>query len=90
LDFPYDRDVADDVGAVRGDQARAVRFRVVGQVSPRLSLAVDDPLDEEPNGRLGITLVDGLDDNAGNAHSTTLAYAERRTLVPLFGRCVVP
>ena len=55
---------------------------MVGQVPPRLGLAVTDPLAEEPDGRLGITLVDGLDGTAGNAHSTTLAYAQQRTLVP--------
>jgi hypothetical protein len=73
-------------GTVRGDQARAVWFRVAGQIRPRLGLAVAYPLDEEPDGRLGITLVDGLDGNTGNAHSTTLAYAERRTLVPHIAR----
>jgi hypothetical protein len=51
---------------------------VIGQVTPRLGLAVTDPLDEEPDGPPGITHVDGLDGNARNAHSTTLAYAQRR------------
>ena len=32
-----------------------------------------DPLAEKPDGRLGTTLVDGLDGNVGNVHSTTLA-----------------
>lgn len=50
--LPYDRDVTDDVGTVRGDQARAVWFRVVGQIRPRLGLAIAYPLDEEPDGRL--------------------------------------
>jgi len=82
IGLPYDRDVTDDIGTVRGDKARAVRFRVIGQVRPRLGLAVTDPLDEEADGRLGITVADGLDGNVGNAHNTTLAYAQRRTLVP--------
>jgi hypothetical protein len=81
--LPYDRDVTDDVGTVRGDQARAVWLRVIGQIRPRLGLAIAYPLDEEPDGRLGITLVDGPDGITRNAHSTTLAYAERHTLVPL-------
>jgi hypothetical protein len=75
--------VTNDVGTVRGDQARVVRLRVIGQIPPRLGLAVTHPLDERPDGRLGIALVDGLDGDAGNARSATLAYAERRTLVPL-------
>jgi hypothetical protein len=50
--LPYDRDVTDDVGTVRGDQARAVWFRVVAQIRPRLGLAIAYPLDEEPDGRL--------------------------------------
>ena len=33
-----------------------------------------------------ITLVDGPDGNTRNAHNTTLAYAERHTLVPLWAR----
>jgi len=86
IGFPYDRDVTDDIGTVRGDKAGAVRFGMIGQVTPRLGLAVTDPLDEEPDGRLGITFVEGLDGNVGNAHSTTLAYAGRRTLVPLSAR----
>ena len=56
---------------------------MVGQIPPRLGLAIAYLLDEEPDGRLGITLVDRLNGNAGNAHSTTLAYAERRNLLPL-------
>jgi hypothetical protein len=32
---------------------------VISQVTSRLGLAVTDPLDEEQDGRLGITLVDG-------------------------------
>jgi len=62
---------------------------MIGQVTPRLGLAVTDPLDEEPDSRLGITLVDKLDGNVGNAHSTTLAYAQQHTLVPR-GACPTP
>jgi hypothetical protein len=82
--LPHDRDVADDIGTAGRDQARAVRFRVIGQVPPRLGLAVTDPFDEEPDGRLGITLVDGLNGNAGNAHGRRLTYAQRRTLVAAY------
>src|SRR6516164_8579365 len=78
---PARPDVTNDVGTVRGDQARIVRLRVIGQIPPRRGLAVTHPLDERPGGRLGIALVDGLDGDVGNAHSATLAYAERRTLV---------
>ena len=81
--LPHDPNVSNDVGTVRGDQARVVRLRVIGQIPPRLGLAVTHPLDERPGGRLGIALVDGLDGDAGNTRSTTLAYAERPTLVPL-------
>ena len=81
--LPHDPSVSDDVGTARGDQARVVRLRVIGQIPPRLGLAVTHPLDERPDGRLGIALVGGLDGDAGNARSATLAYAERRTLVPL-------
>ena len=51
---------------------------MIGQVTPRLNLTVTDPLDQEPDGRLEITVADGLDGNVGNAHSATLAYAQRR------------
>jgi hypothetical protein len=47
---PYDRDVTHDAGTVGGDQARAVRFRVVGQVRPRLGLAIAHPLEDERPG----------------------------------------
>jgi hypothetical protein len=73
IGLPYDRNVTDDIGTGRDDQARAVRFRVIGQVPPRLGLAVTDPLDEEPDDRLGITLIDELDGNAGNAIARTMA-----------------
>ena len=49
--LPDNRDVTDDIGTGLGDQACAVRFRVIGEVSPRLGLAVTDLLDEEPDDR---------------------------------------
>ena len=47
---------------------------MIGQVPPRLGLAVSDPLDKEPGDRLRITFINELDGNAGNGHSTTLTY----------------
>jgi hypothetical protein len=64
---------------------------VIGQIPSGLGLAVTDPLDEEPDGRLGITVVDGLNGNAGNAHGRRLAYTQRHsraaatTRVPVYG-----
>jgi hypothetical protein len=66
----------------RGARLSWLQLGVAGQIPPRLGLAITSPLDEEPDGRLGITLIDGLDGNVGNAHGTTLTYAQRRTLVP--------
>jgi hypothetical protein len=80
---PARPNVTNDVGTVRGDQARVVRLRMIGQIPPRLGLAVTRLFDERPDGRLGIALVDGLDGDVGNAHSATLANAERRTVVLL-------
>jgi len=42
IGVPYDRGVTDDIGTVRGDKARAVWFRVIGQATPRLGLAVTE------------------------------------------------
>jgi len=73
--LPYDRDVTDGIGTGRGDKAGTFWFRVIGQVPSRLGLAVTDQLSEEPDCRLGITLVDELDGNGVRSHPTTLAYA---------------
>jgi transposase len=54
-----DPSVSDDVGTGRGDQARVVRLRVIGQISPRLGLTVTHPLDDRPDGRLGMALAGG-------------------------------
>ena len=41
--LPHDRHVTDDTGIAGRDKARAIRFRVLGQVPARLGLAVSDP-----------------------------------------------
>lgn len=63
-------------------EACALRFCVIGQINPRLGLAVTDPLGKEPDSRLKITLADRQDGNAGNTHGTRLAYARRHPLMP--------
>ena len=45
--LPQDRGVTDDIVTARGDKAGALRFCVIGQVSPRLGLAAAYPLDKE-------------------------------------------
>jgi hypothetical protein len=74
IGLPDDRDVTDGVKTARRDKADSVWFHVLGQVPARLGLAVTDPLAEKPDGRLGVTLIDELDDNAGKSHGTTLAH----------------
>jgi len=73
--LPHDRGATDGIGAARGDKARALRAGVIGEILPGLSLTVTDPLDEEPDGRLGTAIADRLDGNAGNTHAITLAWA---------------
>src|ERR1700733_3101830 len=75
IGLPDDGDVTDGVATARGDKADPVWFQMPGQVPPRLGLAVTDPLAEKPDGRLGITLTDELDGDAGKFHDATLAYA---------------
>jgi hypothetical protein len=48
--LPHDRDVTDDIVTVRGDKACAHRLCVIGQITPRLGLAITYPLDQEPDG----------------------------------------
>ena len=50
IGLPHDRGVTDDIETVRGYKACALRFCVTGQITPCLSLAITDPLDEEPDG----------------------------------------
>jgi hypothetical protein len=47
IGLPHDRGVTDDIMTVRGHQARAPRFCVTGQITPRPGLAITDPPDEE-------------------------------------------
>src|SRR5947207_2502547 len=79
---PARPNVTNDAGTVRGDQARVVRLRMIGQILPRLGLAVTHHLMRTgrpargcPGRRAG--------GRCRECHSTTLAYAERSTLVPL-------
>jgi hypothetical protein len=48
--LPYDRDVTDDIMTACGDEARAVRLCVIGQLPSRLGFAITYPLDKEPDG----------------------------------------
>jgi hypothetical protein len=82
IGLPHDRDIADDIVTVRGDKTGAFRFRVIGQVPASLGLAVTNPRGEEPDGRLEVTFINGLDGNAGNAHGTRLPYARRGQAAP--------
>jgi hypothetical protein len=61
--LPEDRGITDDIVTARGGKAAALRFCVIGQVSPGLGLAAAYPLDKELDGRLAVTLADRLDGN---------------------------
>ena len=69
------------LGVVPGGTACCSGVCVIGEILPRLDLAVTDPLSKELDGRLGVTFVDRLDGNARDTHRSTMAYAQRRTLV---------
>jgi hypothetical protein len=45
---------------------------MIGQIGPCLGRTVTDPPDEELDGRLEVTVADGLNDNARIAHDTRL------------------
>jgi hypothetical protein len=45
---------------------------MIGQIGPCLGRTVTDPPGEELDGRLEVTLADGLNDNARTAHGTIL------------------
>src|SRR5690349_21342425 len=64
---PARPNVTNDAGTVRGDQARVVRLRMIGQIPPRLGLAVTHPLDENRAAGPGLPWPEGLDGAVGNA-----------------------
>jgi hypothetical protein len=58
-----------------GGQGRAFGDFIDGGAACREFQDVSFAGGEKPDGRLGITLIDELDGNAGKSHSTTLGYA---------------